>query len=67
MLLIAIDQLANAILSGSADETLSARAYRTKNPIRYIINAIFFWQIDHCREAFESEIERKQLPEIYQK
>ena len=26
--LIALDQLANAILAGHADETLSARAYR---------------------------------------
>ena len=29
-ILIALDQLANAILAGHADETLSARAYRSR-------------------------------------
>ena len=25
-------------------------------------DALFFWQKDHCKSAYESEIERAQLP-----
>ena len=65
--LIGIDQLANAIFCGSVDETLSSRAYRLdiergrKWP-RFIIDAILFFDKDHCHQAYLSEIERKQLP-----
>lgn len=51
-----------------ADETLSARVYRhaeIKKDRRWpmaLINAIFFWQTDHCRQAYESEMKRTQLP-----
>lgn len=67
--LIALDQVANTLLGGWADETLSAHAYRSRLagkpwPSR-IINALFFWQEDHCREAFESERARTQLPPEY--
>ena len=67
MVLIALDQLANAILCGSCDETLSARCYREKRHLRYVIDTLFFWQKNHCKMAYESEILRKQLPEEYQK
>lgn len=66
--LIAIDQLANAILWGYADETLSSRAYRhaeIKKDRRWpmvIIDHLFFWQDQHCKQAYESELERSQLP-----
>ena len=66
--LIALDQFVNTLLWGYADETLSARAYRhaeIKKDRRWpmvIINALFFWQKDHCKSAYESEIERAQLP-----
>lgn len=68
--LIAIDQLFNTIFCGMADETLSARAYRhyrdgSRKWPYHLINALFFWQEDHCREAYESEIERSQLPPEY--
>lgn len=69
-ILIAVDQLVNTILGGMADETLSARAWRNHMkgrrswPVK-IIDALFFWQTDHCREAYESEVERKQLPAGY--
>jgi hypothetical protein len=72
-LLISIDQVFNAIFGGMADETLSARAYRKKSVskkwyIAYkVINKIFFWQKDHCYEAYLSEMNRKQLPAEYQK
>ncbi len=72
--LIAFDQLINTLVYikgdgfGFADETLSARAYRLRElsstPYR-IINGIFFWQTDHCKEAYESEVNNKQLPWEY--
>lgn len=72
--LIAFDQLMNTLVYvkgdgwGYADETLSARAYRLRDmsafPYKFI-NAIFFWQDDHCKEAYESEQLNKQLPLHY--
>lgn len=70
-ILIGLDQLLNACLAGYADETLSARAYRRRRArprwmLAYrTINAVFFWQHDHCRAAYLSEVERRQLPPEY--
>lgn len=69
-LLIAIDQFANAILGGMADETLSARAFRWEVQghriwPRQMIDGLFFWQSDHCYHAWRSELERRQLPSHY--
>ncbi|WP_323016493.1 hypothetical protein [Castellaniella sp.] len=69
---IAADQLANALLAGYADETLSSRAWRCRNDkrrwaiARAVIDVIFFWQEDHCMNAYLSELFRKQLPADYQ-
>ena len=65
--LVAIDQLVNTLLGGYADETLSSRAWRLyverNRPIpKMIINAIFWWQDNHCKEAYESELERLHVP-----
>lgn len=66
--LISLDQFVNTLLCGYADETLSARAYRhaeIKKDRRWpmtLINALFFWQDDHCKHAYESELERSHLP-----
>ena len=69
--LIAVDQLANAVRGGHPDETLSAAAHRRheagKSGWRNLINALFWWQEDHCREAHASEMARKQLPKEYRK
>lgn len=62
---IAFDQLANALLGGMADETLSARAHRTGSAWEPLIDALFFWQSDHCFESYMSEKARKQLPQEY--
>ncbi len=70
---IALDQLANALIGGYADETLSARAWRERNSeprwgkAQVWIDRIFFWQQDHCFQSFLSEYERKQLPKEYSK
>ena len=60
--LIAFDQLANAICGGWADETLSSRAYRESPRVEKFINTLFFWDKDHCYESYVSEQLRTQLP-----
>lgn len=69
---IAIDQLANTLLGGAADETLSARAHRMRvKGHRYwgwtagFIDALFFWDKRHCLKAYQSERARHQLPNAY--
>lgn len=59
---IAFDQLLNTIGNGWADETLSSRAYRESPRIEKFINALFFWDKDHCYESYVSEQLRSQLP-----
>ena len=68
--LIAVDQVFNTLLGGMADETLSARAYRTRetNPWRMmVIDALFVWEDGHCYKSWLSEVERKQLPSAYRR
>lgn len=73
-ILVAVDQLANAILGGMADETLSARAHRMRAKgqpawswTAAAIDALFFWQRNprHCERAHLAEIKRHQLPKDY--
>lgn len=72
-ILIALDQLLNAIFRGWADETLSARAYRlAPNSIKWrtvqqVIDAAFFWDEAHCFASYQSEQKRLQLPPEYRK
>lgn len=68
--LIALDQLANTILAGYADETLSARAYRLSRDRswhwpRRVIDALFFWDKNHCEKSYRSERLRRHLPFDY--
>ena len=69
--LVALDQLANTLLGGWADETLSARAYRMHDKSRSwkramkLIDALFFWDPGHCQWAWMSERARQQLPVEY--
>lgn len=64
---IALDQLANALLLGSPDETLSSRAYRADRDgkvfgkfFRPVIDTIFFWQDRHCYQSYLAEVQRRQ-------
>lgn len=65
--LIAIDQLLNTCFLGWADETLSSRAFRWYQdsvrswPMR-LIDALFWFDHNHCRESYESERRRAQMP-----
>lgn len=65
--LIAADQLVNALLAGWPDETMSSRAWRWEQDgvrawPRRVIDRIFFWESNHCRESYVSEREGRQLP-----
>ena len=70
--LIAFDQMANALLAGSPDETLSAAAWRMEQAGRWqgrvfrpLIDALFFFDPDHCRKAHEAERQGAQNHAIY--
>ena len=58
-ILIAIDQLVNAVFFGYPDETLSARCWREQRWCRHLIDVLFFWQYDkffggHWSASFDS-------------
>lgn len=69
--LIGIDQLFNALTGGAADETFSSRCYRgavlvekPKKRWRFwyrFVNGLFFDK-NHCKTAYESEVHRRQYP-----
>ena len=73
-LLIALDQLANVLITPGqagawADETLSSRAWRMERAgkpwgrvFRPAIDALFWWEPEHCRASFEAERRQGQLP-----
>jgi hypothetical protein len=71
--LIALDQVLNTLFSfggdghGYPDETVSARAWRLRQKSRFQIwiDRLFFWQDGHCRQAYDSELARRQLPDSY--
>lgn len=65
--LIAVDQFFNTLTGGWADETLSSRAYRLKHRMpftfyRWLIDVLFWFDKDHCKESYLSEIHRRQYP-----
>ena len=72
-LLIALDQLANVLIGmlcgykSYSDETLSAKAYRLelergRTWARKLIDALFWFDKNHCKESYESEVLKRQLP-----
>lgn len=71
-LLVAVDQLCNAVVGGWPDETISSRAFRwSRDGVRHwpriCIDALFFFDRDttsgrrHCELSYISEKERLQL------
>ena len=74
-LLVAFDQLGNALLGGWPDETLSSRAFRwSRDGLRHwpcwLLDGLFFWDtemhgwrtIRHCQLSYRSEQLRLQQP-----
>ena len=64
---IAVDQLINAILGGWPDEAISSVAHRLdrdgiRSWPRKLIDGLFFWEKEHCKNSYESERLRRQLP-----
>ena len=68
-ILIALDQLVNALFGGWADETLSARCWRCRDrqPFKLLEPVIgrLFFDPSHCLESYLSERRRFQLPPEY--
>ena len=80
-IIIALDQLANALTWGWADETFSARCWRLRERncfwalARRLVDVVFFWdtkerkndpgRMTHCEWAFENERKRIHLPGAY--
>lgn len=67
--LIAVDQLINAIFGGWCDETLSSRAWRMDRAgkpwgriTRPLIDSLFWFQREHCFNAYQEERKRLQSP-----
>lgn len=66
-ILIALDQLANALTGGWPDETLSSRAWRWEHDMkrcwpRKMIDGLFFLEKNHCLSSYWSERLGRQLP-----
>lgn len=74
-LLIAIDQLALVALTlgnGLPDETISAALWRMGSQgklagrlFRPVVDALFFFDQNHCLSAWQSERNKQQLPGVY--
>lgn len=58
-LLIAIDQLINAICGGDPDETISSRIGKRRDEAERfwsrVVDKIFFWQRGHTKNAVEED------------
>ena len=73
--LISLDQTINCVVwikgdgFGYPDETLSARAWRLRGQSNSWkrIDALLFFDKDHCRTSYESELNRTQLPKDYKR
>ena len=69
--LLGKDQLGNPYAAGWADESISARAWRCQGMsyrwhwMRIIIDGLFFWQPNHCEQAWLDEKLRRQMPATY--
>lgn len=67
--LIALDQLFNALIGGMADETLSARLWRLQHPTHRFVDALFWWDregpVRHCELSYRAELLRQHLPVGY--
>jgi hypothetical protein len=70
---VATSQLLNALTFGAADETLSSRAFRSEVKGKWFgrisrptIDALLFFDKDHCLNSFINEVKRRHLPKDFQ-
>lgn len=68
---VALDMFVNVILGGLPDSTISARvgynAIRGKTwalVAEKVINTLFFFRPNHCREAIKGDYGRAQLEQV---
>lgn len=60
-LLICTSRFLNTLVGGVHNEMLSSRAYREQRLyLMRIIDTLFFWEKDHCKECYEWEIEENK-------
>lgn len=74
-LLIALDQFVFCLITlghSRPDETISAWAWRSKCAGKLrgrvacgLIDWVFWFDPEHCKRSFESELQRRQLPGEY--
>lgn len=57
----ALSQVVNALAGGLPCESVSGRAYRTKSWLYPVLNTVFFWDDDHCKESFMSDVSDADL------
>lgn len=63
--LIAITQFLNTLTGGFPDESTSSRAWRQRRKphwrvIQRVIDEVFFWEVEHCFNAYLAEQQRRQ-------
>lgn len=62
-----LSQLLNTVIfNGNPDQTISARCYVNKHKAGWrqgynIINAVFFWQVDHCYSSHSYDIQNARM------
>ena len=55
-----------ALFNGHPNESMSGRAWRTQSKWHKVIDAIFFFDQNHCKVAFENDIAyAKELVKFY--
>lgn len=53
----ATSQLANVVLlRGHPNESISGRCHREEWRFKRVVNAIFWWQVDHCKGAYINDL-----------
>jgi hypothetical protein len=44
------------LLLGHPNESISGRSHREDWRLKKLINAILFWQVDHCKSAYNNDL-----------
>ena len=60
-LLVSLSQLANTLMGGHPDMTISSAAWVRSQTgqgdrVRALMDALFWWEEGHCQESFERDV-----------